>query len=1064
MSLRPHLGHVLSVASLVLIPAFVPAVEAQTIHASLRGVVRDASGQPLAGATVTLIREETGERRTLRSGGSGEFALVQLSPGVHRLEVSADGHATAARRVALEVAQAAWIETRLEVAATTAVTVAAPLLMVDADSAARGTVITDRLASRLPLDGRNFLELALLAPGAAPAAPGSATSFRGDFAFNVNGAREDANAYLLDGVYNVDPKLNGVAVRVPADAIREFEVLTSTYDASFGRNAGGQVNVVTRSGSNTWGGTAYGFARNDALDARNFFAPAEEPAPEYERYQFGGSIGGPLGRDRLFLFADYEGTRLREGITRVTTVPTLAERSGDFSRSAFAGPIDPFTGQPFPGGVIPSFYINPIGSAIAALYPEPNRPGPFGNFVSSPELRDEVDQFDIRLDRVFSGASTVTARYSFADRRLYEPFSGAGFAAVPGFGTRVPRRAQNAAASLTQVISSSLVNDARLAWTRVSGGSFHENSGTSLNRQVGMPELSGDPRDWGLSFITVSGYSPLGDGYNEPQHSTTNMFQALDTLTLTRGSHLVKAGADLRFVAQDAFRDVQSRGFLTFTSQAPITRNALADLLLGIPALTGGARLDNPQHLRTRSINLFVNDSIRLAPTLTLTAGVRYELNAPPVDVDDRATLYDPVTRSLVRVGTEGLPRAGHDADRNNIAPRVGLAWMPASSDRIVLRGGYGVYFDQSALASSEGLYFSPPYYDLSLYFSLPGLPVTLADPFPAAYPLPTPDSALAIQRDLQTGALHHFSGGVQWQIGPRQAIEASYVGSRGRNLVAARDINQPDPSPSPINLRPDPRFADITLIESRASSRYDALQLSFTQRLQSGFAVLAGYTLSESEDDVSAFFASAGDANFPQDSRNPAAERARSNFDVRHRLSVALSYALPFGPGRTFLNRTGWAPALLGGWDIEAVVTMQSGRPFTVALLPEIDNSNTGRASLGFGANDRPNQVGDPSLDDPGPDAWFNAAAFVMPPFGSFGSVGRNTLEGPGYQNVNVALLRELRLGGSRRLQLRAEAFNLLNRTNFDLPDNFLGSPTFGRILSAGSPRRIQFGTRLIW
>jgi hypothetical protein len=541
------------------------------------------------------------------------------------------------------------------------------------------------------------------------------------------------------------------------------------------------------------------------------------------------------------------------------------------------------------------------------------------------------------------------------------------------------------------------------------------------------------------------------------------MLQALDTVTFTRGSHLLKAGIDFRMVAQDAFRDVQSRGFLTFTSQAPITGNALADLLLGIPALTGGARLDNPQHLRTRSLNLFVHDSMRLHPTFTVTAGVRYEVNTPPVDADDRATLYDQATGSLVQVGTGGLPRGGYDTDRNNLAPRLGVAWTPAGWDRVVLRGGYGLYFDQSALASSEGLYFSPPYYDLSFYFSLPDAPITLADPFPADYPLPTPDSALAIQRDLQTGALHHFSAGVQWQLGDRRAIEAAYVGSRGRDLVGARDINQPAPSAAPLNLRPDPRFADITLIESRASSAYDSLQVSFTQRLQAGVAVLASYTLSESVDDVSSFFASAGDANFPQDSRNPEAERARSNFDVRHRVSIAASCALPLGVGRAWLNDGGWLSAVFGGWDVEALIALQSGRPFTVALLPEIDNSNTGRASLGFGSNDRPNQVGDPSLSDPGPDAWFDPAAFAFPPFGSFGDVGRNTLEGPGYQNVNLALLRELPLGASR-LQLRVEAFNLFNHVNFDLPDNFLGSPTFGRILSAGSPRRIQFGTRVIW
>jgi hypothetical protein len=744
-------------------------------------------------------------------------------------------------------------------------------------------------------------------------------------------------------------------------------------------------------------------------------------------------------------------------------VPTLAERQGDFSTSAISPPRNPFTGQPFPGNRIPSAFLNPIGSAIAALYPLPNRDAVAGNYVSSPLLRDNGDQFDVRVDHTLGDASTWTTRYSFADRRLYEPFSGAAFPAVPGFGTDVSRRGQNLATSFSHVFSSRLVNETRIAWSRVAGSSLHENRGASLNRAVGLPELSVNPRDWGLSFITVSGYSPLGDGYNEPQESTTSMVQALDTMTWARGRHLVKGGIDLRAVRQDAFRDVQSRGFLTFTSQAPITGNALADLLLGIPALTGGARLDNPQRLRTRSINLFVTDSIRLDEDVTLTAGVRYEVNAAPVDARDRANIYDPATGSLVPVGTNGVPRGGYRTDRNNVAPRIGLAWTPAGSDAVLVRGGYGLYFDQSALAPSEGLYFSPPYFDLSYYFSLPGVPVTLYDPFPANYPLPTPDAALGIQRDFQTAAFHHMSAGVQWQLGSSRAVDVAYVGSRGRNLLAARDINQPAPSAAAFNLRPDPRFADITFIESRARSRYDSLQVSFSQRLDSGLAVLAAYTLGKSTDDASSFFASAGDANFPQDSNNPV-ERARSSFDVRNRFSLAASWSLPFGADRRWLHDGGIGATLFGGWNVESVATFHTGRPFTVALLPELDNSNTGRASLGFGANDRPDRVGDAALATRGSDAWFNAAAFAFPPFGSFGNVGRNTLEGPGFGNVNVGLHRDVPLGMRVRLQLRLEAFNVLNRANLDLPDNFLGSPTFGQILSAGSPRRLQLGTKLLW
>src|SRR4030095_15535176 len=450
----------------------------------------------------------------------------------------------------------------------------------------------------LPLDGRNFLELGLLVPGAAPAAQGSASSVRGDFSFSVNGAREDSNSFLLDGVYNFDPKLNSVGVNPPVDAIREFELLTSTYDASFGRNGGGQVNVVLKSGSNSIHGAAYEFFRNGALDARNFFAPADGGSPKYLRNQFGFAVGGPVRRNSTFFFADYEGSRIREGITRVTNVPTLAERRGDFSNSLFNAPINPFTQQPFQGGKIPDFFISPIGKAIAALYPEPNRNVAFANFVSSPTLKDRNDHFDVRLDHSFNKSSQLAARYSFADRDLFEPFTGPSFPAVPGFGDSVPRRSQNFMIGETHIFSSRLVNDARFAFSRVNSAVLQENSGTSINKQVGLPELSSNPRDFGLSFITINGFSPLGDEYNNPQQSVTNMFQVLDGATYASGKHLLKFGFDFRAIQQNAFQDVQSRGFLTFSNFA-FNGNALADLLIGLPAVTGGARLDNPQHLRT---------------------------------------------------------------------------------------------------------------------------------------------------------------------------------------------------------------------------------------------------------------------------------------------------------------------------------------------------------------------------------------------------------------------------------------------------------------------------------
>jgi hypothetical protein len=529
-----------------------------------------------------------------------------------------------------------------------------------------------------------------------------------------------------------------------------------------------------------------------------------------------------------------------------------------------------------------------------------------------------------------------------------------------------------------------------------------------------------------------------------------------DTVTFSKGHHLVKTGAEWYGIRQSAYRDVQSRGFFTFINQG-YTGNALADLLLGLPVLTGGARLANPQNLRAKSWSVFAQDDWRPAASLTISAGLRYDYVAPPVDAHNRANLYDEGTGQLVQVGSGGMPRGGYVADRNNLAPRAGFAWAINSERTNVIRGGYGIYYNQGALATSEGLFFNPPYFNLSVYFPGAGPAVSLANQFPASFPVFIPKSATAYQRDLQTPWMEHWNINLQHLIGLTRSLEFAYVASRGHDLISARDVNQAPASPKQPNLRPNPFFADITLIESRGSSRYNALQVRYQQRPATGTAMLLAYTFGKSSDDASGFFTSAGDPNFPQNSLDPGAERGPSSFDIRHRFSAAITRPLALGP----FAKVPVIRSVFADIDLEAVVTLQSGRPFTVALLADVDNSNTGRSNLGFGNNDRPNVSGATSLPHPTADEWFNTKAFSLPAYGTFGNSGRNTLTGPRFRTINVGGVRHFRVGNSATIDLRVEAFNLLDQVNYDLPDAFFGSPTFGRILSAGSPRRFQFGVR---
>ena len=1039
-------------ASLIAILMAAASLYAQSTRGSIGGQVTDADKKPVSGAAVTLVNQETNQKRTGASGSQGEFLVTLLDPGTYRLEVDAPGYRPLVRNLVLDLDQEIRVDVPLLPGKTTEqVTVTAQRSLLRPDSATVGGVIDNRQVQGLPLDGRNFYELSLLLPGVVPAAEGSASSVRGSFAININGAREDSNDFLLDGVFNGDPKLNGVAVSPPVDAVREFEVLSSTYDASFGRNGGGQVSVVLRSGGNQFHGTAYEFFRNAVFDARNYFAPSDTPAPQDQRNQFGGTLGGPIVKDRTFFFADYQGTRDSTGITQVTNVPTAAERTGDFSQSSSPA-INPFTGQPFPNNIIPSPYLDPTGLAIAALYPLPNRNVLNQNYVSSPNGRMRGDNFDLRVDHSLAPSSHLTVRYSFADGSLFEPFTGVGFPLVPGYGDNVPTRDQNAMIAETHVFTPALLNEFRAGFDRVSEGVFQQDIGDNINSQVGLPAISTNPRDFGLSLISVTGFSPLGDEDNNPQHSTSNIYQFTDNLTWVHGRHMAKFGVDYRITQQNAYRDIESRGFIDFLGD--ITGNALEELLLGLPTDSGVATLDNPEHLRTHSYNFFVNDTWRVRPDLTLLLGLRYEFNSPPVDAQNHANLYDQATQTLVPVGTDGMPRSGYVPNRDNFAPRVGLAWTPAGS-RTVVRAGYGVYYDQSSLAPGEGLYFSPPYFNLNVYYPVSATqPLLLSNPFPGNFPYPYPPSALAFQRNLHTPYVQQWNFNIEHSLGGSRMFEIGYVGSKGTDLIGARDINQPPPSTNPNFERPLPQFADIDLLESNRNSSYNSLQARFEQRLAFGLSLLASYTFAKSIDNDSSFFSSTGDSNFPQDSYDLRAERGLSNFDVRQRFVASYAYDLPFHSASRWLK----------GWQTFGILQFQTGQPFTVDLLADDDNSNTGIDSLGFGANDRPNVIGNPHLSNPSANAWFNTSAFVIPPNGSFGNSGRNTVEGPGMATVDLSLVKNTVIRERATVQFRVEAFNVLNRTNFGLPDNFIGSPTFGQILSAGDPRRIQLALKFLW
>src|SRR5436309_3102505 len=792
--------------------------------------------------------------------------------------------------------------------------------LLQSESSSVGQVIDNRKITTLPLNEREFLQLALLGPGAAPPAPESRLSTQGNSGINVNGAREAANNLLLDGVDNNDLCLNRLVIKPSVDAIDEFKIQAGNYEAEYGRNGGSQVNVALKSGTNDLHGSLYEFLRNSSLDAKNYFDLPDQKIPIFQRNQFGGSLGGAILKSRTFYFLNFEGLRTRRGETRTSNVPTIAEKNGDFSRS----PVilrNPFTGQDFPGNRIPSEMIHPVGLAIANLYPDPNRDVPGQNFFTAPIAHERMTQFNVKLDHQFKPGNKFFARYSFMDEFDISPFAQKG-PNLPRFGIRVLDRGQNLALGDTQVISASALNDFRFGFNRLRREVFQENVGRDVVESLGITGLKLGARDFGYPSIVLAGYEKLGDDPNIPIVRRTGTFHFSDSLSLLRGKQLFKMGGEVRYYQENGYNDLFARGQLNF--QPAFTGDALGDLLLGFPVLSISAANDNPQALRTTSYNLFLQDDWKVHPRFTLNLGLRYEFNTPPVDAHDRLVTFDIDSRQLIPAGEQGTPRSGVDSDYNNWAPRIGFSWDLMGTGKLLVRSGYGIYYDSGTLIENEALYFNPPYFQLNLFFTRPPNFLTLNDPFPAGRgfaPLPSP---VTLERRFRTAYSQQWSFGVQREVRKDFLVELNYIGSKGTKLVMKRNLNQPVPGPGEINSRrPISGFSDILLVSSDASSIYHSFQARAEKSYAHGISLLAAYTFSKSLDNVSAFLESKGNDNTPQNSYNVAAERGPSDFDLRQRFSLSFTYDLPFGTERRWKVEGGkFAGGLLNNWQISSIVT----------------------------------------------------------------------------------------------------------------------------------------------
>jgi Carboxypeptidase regulatory-like domain/TonB dependent receptor len=1076
------------------------SLSAQQITGSLRGTITDPTGAVVQNAKVAAQQIETGLTRTVTSDRMGAYVIAELPVGHYQVRVEAQGFQNYLREgISLDVNEMAIVNVQLPVGTEKEkVEVMADAQLIQNTATSLGSPVLEREIVDLPLNGRNFSQLGVLQTGVVPLTPGLAEaggSLRDGQAYAVDGQRPESNDFLIDGANNFNSVDAGFVLRPPVDAISEFRILSHNADAEFGHSSGSTTNIVTRSGSNSFHGTAWEFLRNDRFDATNYFAQNVEPL---KQNQFGGSLGGPIRRDKTFFFGYYEGFRNRQGETRTATVPSLLERQGDFSQSVNpqTGQVDPLifelTGQPFPGNKLP--FLDPIAQNLLPFFPLPNR-GP-NTYVATESLHDDSDQFGLRLDHYLSAADVLNFRYMFSNSSVFDPLSTSG-ANVPGFPVGEDHRAQNFVAQETHTFSPHLVGLFRFSFLRYKflfDQHINHTAASSLGFQY-QPSLSiaaGPP------FVQVSGYSSVGDPITGPRNTYQNSFDQSAALTWIHGRHEMKFGGGYQRDQINALQGIASNGFFVF-APFPVS-NAFASFLFGQPVffLQGGGDLS--RELRGNSLNAYAQDTFKLTTRLTLNYGLRYELPFPYTENKNRQNLFVPGAQSkvfpsapagLLYPGDPGVPAGLIPTFKKAFAPRVGLAWDPTGRAQWLVSAAYGIFYEPYYTGQGGPLQdaiSAPP------YLKTPQLnfPINFGNPFvnepnPFGSNFSTPMTLLVLNPKLSLPYAQDWNLTIQKSFASDWLYEIGYVGTAGTKLPRFIEGNPTlyipgQSSENNVNQRrlysgctlaePDNcQFGSVGEIAGIANSSYNALQTSLRKRFSHGLSFLASYTFSKSIDDVSSFnitgsaaSPTAGENDLAQNPFNVGAERGRSMFDARHRLVLSYQWSPPW-----FHQAHFWYQHALGNWQLNGITTFMSGTPFTVFDSNDISLQGGAPEITGFSAN-RPNLIGDPNSGPRTVAEWFNTAAFQQltpnpnSPVQQFGNEGRNVVQGPGFQQWDFSAFKNIRVAEAKNLQFRAEFFNLFNHPNFRLPDSDISSPAFGQIQEALPPRLIQLALKFMF
>jgi hypothetical protein len=1049
-------------------------VHGQVSTGSIAGQVTDPAGAVVAGAKVTLLNEGTGGERSIQSDAAGGYTFPLVAPGHYTVRVEMQGFKTASwKGLEVQVAQLVTRDVRLDVGdTTTTVEIAATAPVLEQRSAELGQVIGSREVVELPLNGRNFLDLAKLVPGVAEL--GTTTQSNG---LAINGQRANQIGFYFDGIDTRTETSGKPAYSPSIEAIQEFKIMQNDFAAEYGRSPAG-INLTLKSGTNNIHGALFEFLRNDRLDARSFFSPRVDPL---RRNQFGAVVSGPVIHNRTFFMANYEGLRTRRATTLFRAVPTAQQREGNFAGGA--GIFDPATfsatsnsRQPFPGSVIPRTRFGVMGNSALKYYPAPNTPLSGGfNYVVSASGQSDANQFHTRGDHQLSTRDLLFGRFSYSKGQGISP-SG-----LPLTGGLQNTKAASITIQESHTFNPSKVNQLRLAWTYFKDrGGFPLADRNLAAEEFGLLNLTPSADAYGLPQISVAGLTTIGANAFQPSGPRENIFSLGDDLSWISGKHSMKFGFDGRYYRPAALVQQTPNSILTFenrfTNQPGLagSGHSVADLVLGLPftgRATQFAESNGWVSLKYYYSGLYFQDEIRLTPKLTANLGLRYEYQTPYYERFGDLAIFD-LQGSRFQKLDEDIKEL-HRPDRNNFAPRLGLAY--SLTPKTVIRAGFGVFYGQPRGSEFSSFQLSPPFVIDSTLTSNPNTPDLVGRLFPrvtvrdnSGRILLAPNvNVFSLDSNFRTNYTWQWNFGIQRELRNGLLLETAYAGNAAHKLTGRDLPNQatldPDPArpTSVLSRRPNPNIGDVSYVSSLDNSNYHGLNAKLNQRFASGMSMLVAYTYSKVMGVGGALF---GDQSRQQDARNRRAEYAALEFNQTQRLTAAWIYELPFGRGRRLAaNVHGVGSVLVSGWSLQGAYTVHSGFPLTPSSSV---SSNVGRQDV-----NRADRMCDGNL--PGGsrtlNRWFDTSCFVNHPFGRFGNSGNGVIIGPGLNNFDFTIMKNTAIPVPGRepvtAQLRAEFFNGFNHPSFGDPNMTAQTAQFGVIRSTRiNGREIQLALKLLF